>query len=270
MVRYCNPKWHKLEKFQIYCSNELLASLTGSGVDYCRWFEENIYALKFNEKKESGHLVWPDQRVFFYKRTAANFTHKMLYPLLVYRARRIFNLSLMLVKAGISVPRPEAIIKSFSQGSVCFLSEALRETKALNTHIKRLNRPGQINLIFKRLAHAIAHLHRSGYFHGDMNWKNILLGAGSEQKFYFIDLDTAGRLSSTNDTRYARDIARFNIDIIEKTSDLGHCSVFLHSYSYASGTPIKTLINHMKPYHIKIAAKHRSKYGSNIPDLSVS
>jgi len=271
MQTFSNLKWRRHEGFQIYCSDELSGALRGSGFDYRKWLEENMTTVKSNKKKESGRIVWPDQRIFFYKKFPVDsFLQKFACLFFRNHAERTFRLSLKLIKAGISVPYPAAIIRNFSQGSVYYICEALSSSLTLSNHIKAIRSYKELKNIIEYFAFEIGQFHKSGFFHGDMNWKNIILVPEPERKPYYIDLDTAGELLSTRDTRFAMDLARFCIDIADKTSDREYIPVFLKAYSRATGVSPNVLVSFIRPYHRKIAAKHKTKYGSNIASLNLN
>lgn len=270
MQRLSNLKWRRYKEFRLYCSDDMFAALCNKGLDCGKWLGNNSYAVKSNKKKESGSIVWPDGETFFYKKFSVDSLLNKLINLFRDRAQRAFKMSLQLVRAGISVPCPAAIIKDMKQGSVYYICEELSNTRTLSSYVKAVNSPEKVENIMKRFAFEIADFHKAGFFHGDMNWKNIMIDADSESKSYYIDLDTAGKLSSARDTRYAMDLARFSIDIAEKTSGRDYISVFIMAYAGAAGVSCKTLIKSMKPYHRKIAAKHKTKYDSNIPSLTLN
>jgi tRNA A-37 threonylcarbamoyl transferase component Bud32 len=266
------PVWRKYEGIHVYCRDQFASALPGSGPDFRNWLEQSVTVLKSNEKKESGHIIWPDKRTFFFKRFRVDsFPQKAAYLLFRDHAERSFRLSLELISLGISVPGPVAVIRDLKSkhGSVYFICEALANTRTLKKYVKMTNKFCDMQKLVGRFALEMAVIHHAGYFHGDLKWKNIMLGPEPESRSYYIDLDTAGKLRSAKDKRYSLDLARFCVDIAENAPDQNHVLDFIFAYSRATGKEPEVVVSHMMPYHKRISAKHKVKYGSNIPSLNL-
>lgn len=265
------PAWRKYDGIKIYCPDQFACSLPDSAPDLREWLEQSVTLLKSNEKKDSGRVVWPDKKTFFIKRFRFDsLLQKAVYLLFRNHAQKSFSLSQELIDASISVPFPVAVIKdlSLTKGSAYFICEDLTDTQTLKKHVKNNTESGYIKKLLERFALEIAYIHESGFFHGDLKWKNIMLGPEPERRSFYIDLDTAGKLKSSTDKRYALDLARFCIDIVEKCPGENYVSDFILSYSKAAGKDAGLVVNHMMAYHKRISAKHKIKYGSNIPHLN--
>ena len=266
------PYWRKYEGIHIYCQDQFASTLPNSVSDLREWLNQSIDVIKSNEKKDSGRLIWPDGKTFFIKRFLLDsLLQKAVYFLFRNHAEKSFRLSQELIDSGISVPFPVAVINDLDarKGSVWFICEDLTDTQTLKKHIKIHNKPGYRKTLFERFAQEIADIHCSGFFHGDLKWKNIMIGPEPEHRSFYIDLDTAGKLRSFKDKRYALDLARFCIDIAEKCPGKSHVSDFITSYSQASGKKAGVVVRHMMAYHKRISSKHKAKYGSNIPPLNL-
>ena len=249
--------------YTLYLDQQAIEFLD-SGLSPEEWFRCNICNIKSDEKKESGIVNISSSKAVFVKRFFIdNAWQKILYALYKDQALQTFKLSLDMASAGVPIPRPLAVIRDpeRKKKSVYLLSEALRHYRTLKKTIIDLKDPAQVQDVLDYLAVLLAKMHNAGFFHGDMKWKNIMIDARSKNSACFIDLDTAGRLISRRDRRYARDLARFCIDIQESLPQQGQVCRFITAYSrFATRTP-KSIMEHTLPYHMKIAAKHRAKYG---------
>ncbi len=249
--------------YTLYLDQQAIEFLD-SGLTPEEWFRCNIFNIKSDEKKESGIINISSSKAVFVKRFFINNTwQKILYALYKDQALQTFKLSLDMASAGIPIPRPLAVIRDpeRKKKAVYLLSEALSNYRTLKKTITDFKNPVQVQDVLDYLAGLLARMHNAGFFHGDMKWKNIMIDARSNNSACFIDLDTAGRLISRRDRRYARDLARFCIDIQESLPQQGQDQRFIMSYSrFAARTP-QAIMEHIQPYHMKIAAKHRTKYG---------
>jgi len=238
--------------------------LIESGLAPEEWLRCNTFKIKSDAKKESGIVNFSSSKAVFIKRFFIDSPwKKILYALYRDQALQTFRLSLDMASAGIPVPRPLAVIRNpeGEKKAVYLLSEALIHCRTLKKTIMGLSDHVQVQDLLDYLAFLAAKMHNAGFFHGDMKWKNIMIDPRSNDSACFIDLDAAGRLSSRYDRRYARDLARFCIDIQENLPYRGQEQRFITTYSrFAARTP-QSIMEHIQPYHMKIAAKHRTKYG---------
>lgn len=243
-----------------------------SGQTPSEWFDQAVKKLKSSSTRDAGLIVGTDNRTFFVKRFKLNKWQKLCRPLIKDRGLQAFNLSMDLTRTGISVPLPLAAVRDFkgSPEATYFISEALLHTQTLQNIIKHTDNPGVILNLMEYLASEIAKLHRAGFFHGDMKWKNIMLHPDTLNHSYFVDLDSSDRLKSSRDTRYARDLARFCVDIYEllDTQELIHD--FLSAYIRHTSRTLEEVIEHIQPYHRKRAAKHKQRYGIDVPPIKLN
>jgi tRNA A-37 threonylcarbamoyl transferase component Bud32 len=74
--------------------------------------------------------------------------------------------------------------------------------------------PGERERCLSGLAAAIGHMHSRGVYHGDTNWRNILVRRqGEAWSFFFIDLDGCVFLKRPQQDRALRDLQHFIRDL---------------------------------------------------------
>lgn len=251
--------------------DDAAVNFINSGQTPSEWFERAVVKLKASCTRDAGLVVGTENRTLFVKRFKLNRWQRLFRPLVKDRALQAFNLSMELIRSGISVPRPFAAVRDFNgrPKATYFISEALLHTQTLQSIIKNTDNPDSKLDLIKYLAGEIARLHRAGFFHGDMKWKNIMLNPDRLDRIYFVDLDSSGSLKSSRDSRYARDLARFCVDIFEilDTEDLIHD--FLEAYVLNTSRTLEEVITHIQPYHRKRAAKHKHRYGIAVPPITL-
>ena len=253
-----------------YLSHEAVAFLD-FGQTPGEWFEKNAARRKADEKKESAIVTGPGNKTFFVKRYLVDsLMQKILYTLYRDQAARTLKLSMQMAYAGISVPEPLAAIKDFEsrKKAVYFVSEALIHSRTLKQTMSSIKEQFRVSRLLEQLAARIAGMHKAGFYHGDMKWKNIMVNTGFKNTAYFIDLDAAGRLSSPKDKHYALDLSRFCVDIYERLNSQELIRFFILNYARHAGLAYEKIVQDIRPYHRKISAKHKIKKDSSIPPVN--
>lgn len=67
------------------------------------------------------------------------------------------------------------------------VTAALPSVQGLDALAERLRDPPWREALLQRLARYVAILHRHGFAHGDLNWRNLLVASQGEPEVYFID-----------------------------------------------------------------------------------
>lgn len=60
-------------------------------------------------------------------------------------------------------------------------------TAGLDNLAEHLHQPTWRQAIFEQLSHSLAVMHRHGFAHGDLNWRNVLVTTAKQPQIYFID-----------------------------------------------------------------------------------
>lgn len=112
------------------------------------------------------------------------------------RMWREFNMLEQLYSAALPVPRPIAI-RCVRQNRFCYrgdlITQAIPNSETLAQHIGHTDLP---IALWRQLGTTIAHFHRAGAYHADLNANNIMIDR--QQQFYLIDFDK-GELRSPSD-----------------------------------------------------------------------
>ncbi len=268
-----NINWREHKGVNYFCLDKKTVEFLFTGHSPGSWFDNNVTMLKTGGNKVSGLIPGPDNQVFYIKRFQVNtFLQRISCLYWGDQACKMFATSRKLIRAGISVSRPLAVIRDLKgePGAVYFIAEALTDTTTMKKVIqKSIEDHETVRGLLFHAAAKIAEMHRAGFFHGDMKWKNIMLGPGPEFNLFFIDLDTVARLKSSRDRRYALDLARFSVDIAENENIKEYVSDFVQEYAGCAGLTPESVAADMKPYYNKISAKHKIKYGNDVPPLSL-
>lgn len=235
-----------------------------------KWFDANVSRLKEGPGKSSGLVSAPGGKTCFVKRFYVKFFwQKALYALGRNQALRIFHLSRDMLKAGINVPAPLAVVSDIRDkpAAIYYISEALLHARTLKKTAAVIQEPSQLRSLLEKLAGIIAEMHKAGFYHGDMKWKNIMISPGPEFAVCFIDLDAAGRLGSLKDRRYAMDLSRFCVDIYESLHSQELIRPFILTYARYTGKDPARIVQDIRPYHRKRASKHKIKKNSSVPPI---
>ena len=264
------PKQLHRKGFHAYILDEEALAFLNSGLTPGEWFNANVYKLKNGPGKTSGLVSVSGEKTCFVKIFYVNFFwQKALYKLGRNKALRTFLLSLEMLKAGINVPAPLAVVSDFrcKPGAVYYISEALIHARTLKKTVAMIKEPSELRGFLEKTAEIIAEMHKAGFYHGDMKWKNIMVSSVPEFSVCFIDLDAAGRLGTRKDRRYALDLSRFCVDIYESLHSQELIRPFIQAYARYTGKDPARIIQDIRPYHRKRAAKHKIKKDSSVPPI---
>ncbi len=263
--------WQNYKGLKTLCLDPEALAFLDWGESPGSWFEKNSRLLKNNEKIDAALVPGSDGRTFFVKRYHADRAwQKVFFRFFRDQVRRSLLVSTLLANAGIPVPRPLAAIRDLGgkPAATYFVCEALTNAVTLRSMVQsHMLTPAELEDVVARLGRTMARMHRSGIVHGDMKWKNVMIRQDPKRCFYLIDLDTAGRMGLIRKRLYALDLARFAVDIAERTSSPELLRVFLNQYSRETGLDVSRLISHMTPFYSKISAKHKRKTGTITPPL---
>jgi tRNA A-37 threonylcarbamoyl transferase component Bud32 len=270
-MKHTWTSWQNYKGLSTVCLDPEALAFLDEGQSPGSWFEKNIRLLKNNEKIDAALVPGPHDRVFFVKRyRARRLWQRVFFRFFRDQVRRTLLVSRLLASAGVPVPRPLAAIRDFEGRlpATYFICEALTDAVTLRHLVQNqmLSR-GELDHVMDRLAGTMAGMHGAGIVHGDMKWKNIMIRQNPKRCFYLIDLDTSGRMGFFRKRLYALDLARFAVDIAERTNSPDLMRTFLDRYSRETGIETSTLISHMTPFYAKVSAKHRKKTGTITPPL---
>ncbi|NOY54256.1 MAG: hypothetical protein GXP58_11695 [Deltaproteobacteria bacterium] len=151
------------------------------------------------------------------------------------RGAKAVRRSDLFLRAGIPTPRPVALLerrrfKIPRESYLCY--EFLPEAENLT---ERYRRAGETLFLESKILSAIgrdaARIHGAGLYHGDLKWSNILVTEEVRGIARLIDLDGAGKASFRKEERFARDVSRFLVDLMENmNTSLPGMADFLRAY----------------------------------------
>lgn len=264
-------EWQDYKGLSTVCLDPEALTFLDEGESPGSWFEKNTRLLKDNEKIDAALVPGPHGRLFFVKRyRACMLWQRVFFRFFRDQVRRSVVVSMRLAAARVPVPRPLAAVRDLGgrPPATYFICEALTDAVTLRHLVQnQMLTRAELDEMVDRLAGTMARMHGAGIVHGDMKWKNIMIRQIPEQSFYFIDLDTAGGMGLPGRRLYALDLARFAVDIAERTNSPELLRVFLDRYSRETGIETSRLISHMTRFYMKVSAKHRKKTGTITPPL---
>lgn len=90
---------------------------------------------------------------------------------------------------GLPVPELAAYGQQWARDGYrgALVTAALPEAQGLDVLAERLQEPRWRTALLQRLARYVAILHRHGFAHGDLNWRNLLVNTQGEPEVHFID-----------------------------------------------------------------------------------
>lgn len=236
----------------------VLADFAGCEMD---WMEQHTTLLKSDTHSRVGLFQLEDELCYlkFYQSKSAG--QKFLFRLGYSRAMHSFNAAEKLLESNVSVPAPLSVLRLSS--GMMLMTEGLSAALDLKAAWQGGLEEQQRNLMMENAGSAIARLHGSGYYHGDLKWSN-LLWIGSE--FYLVDLESVGTAISNPGeksfaVRHARDLARF----IVNAEDLGispeYFEVFFTRYLGEMKLSRERVIQAVMPPLQQLRKRHEQKYG---------
>ncbi len=143
------------------------------------------------------------------------FNYKGLFSFLLKfisggRAKRLWDINLVLFKKGLPVPMPIAYIRpSLKNRHSFYISTVINNADNLGNMYKRglFSEP---EVIADIVGKAVSELHMSGAVHGDLKWSNILIQKDAgEWRPFIIDLDQSRLHEKINFKGVIKDLVRF-------------------------------------------------------------
>ncbi|WP_194285750.1 lipopolysaccharide kinase InaA family protein [Alcanivorax sediminis] len=249
----------------IYRDQEAVASLL-AGESVQAWFSAEHQILKQGGKVEARLLKTPAGVVFVKHYRAKNLFRRVISWLGVFRARRIFRLSLELRRIGVRVPEPMAYLmeKRRDCSSSFFVCEGLDaedlKSIAVNSGLEAI---GGVERVFADVVELLVGLHQAGYAHGDTKWANWMVRR-SDSQLVLIDLDGVFRPFWFRNKHFGRDLARFLINARELRIHEYIIEAMLANYAKQRGRSVTQVCRDLGPAYDKLAKRHRQKYGSQL------
>ena len=244
----------------------LLESLAECGSQQEQSFRDDVEEVKSDRFSYSGFYESTEVKepVFVKCYQPRHFLNKIGVSLGVTRPLRLYRLTTFL-SGQFPIADPLAMLVNRRSKNVYYFSRYLQ-----GLDLARFLAETEINMARKRvvlttIGTRLADFHRLGWMHGDFKWTNIFVGGSSQVEVdpvYFIDLDSARRLSRPRSSR-GRDIARFIVNAEDNGADMQLLDCFLHSYSQAMDEPVATSQSIARSSLETLRNRHRRKYGQN-------
>ena len=249
------------------CMSTPIGSLTTTiGKDRCvnDWFNSEAKIIKRDKYSRVGFVQEENiGKIYIKHYSAKSWWHRISMFFNQGRAGRSFKVSDELLRNGISVPIPYALITANGSfglpDSSYYLCQGLVKGKDfksfyLSSDVKNSD------LIKDRLQYIgrqLAGLHNCGYVHGDFKWSNIIF-QGS--KLFFVDLDNTSKINSLDIE--AKDLARFILNAEELMTDKTVFNYFMKAYRKSRKNASINLMLRCKKDLEKLRNKHLVRYGN--------
>lgn len=157
-----------------------------------------------------GDAVGFSQNLWLKRFNYKGFFDFLLKRIFCSRARRLYDINLMLYEKGLPVPKPVACIEPSFKQKHCFYLSAFIEHSLNLHHFYKRGGFDETRDIAEELAKTIARWHMAGAVHGDMKWPNILVQqSGNFTNYYIVDLDQARLFDQPNIRGIIKDLSRF-------------------------------------------------------------
>ena len=259
-------KTHNGDDFRlVYRDQEAVTSLL-KGASVQAWFNAEHQALKQGGKVEARLLKASAGTVFVKHYKAKSVFRRFIGWFGVFRAKRIFRLSLELLRVGVRVPEPLAYLveKRRDCSSSFFVCEGLEAEDLKSIAVNHgLDAIGGVERVFTDVVNLLVGLHQAGYAHGDTKWANWMVRR-SDSQLVLIDLDGVYRPLWFRNKRFGRDLARFLINARELRINEYIVETMLANYARQRGRSVAQICRDLGPAYEKLAKRHRQKYGSQL------
>ncbi len=257
---------HEGDSFQLlYQDAEPVGPLL-NGMPVQQWFDGHHQVLKRGGKVEARLLRSAAGAIFVKHYMATGLLRRVIGLFGVFRAKRIFYLSLALSRIGVRVPRPLAYLAERRRdcSSSFFVCEALDAEDLKSVAVsRRLDEIGGAEKIFNEVGDILVRLHQAGYAHGDTKWANWMVRR-TDSQLVLIDLDGVKKPFWFRNRRFGRDLARFLINARELNISEYVVETMLANYARQRGRTVTQVCCDLGPAYDKLAKRHRNKYGSQL------
>lgn len=236
-------------------ATRLRDELGGAPPDMNAWMQRNTRLLKRDAASEVGLLTLDDTLCCIKYYRHKSYRHRLLLRAARGRPVRSFDVGTQLTEAGVSVPKPLALLR-VPDGALLMV-EGVTEAEALDLLWEKNPDEEDAQKILCAAGELMAQLHRAGFAHGDCKWRNLLWSA---RGCHLVDLDAAGR-AGMGSLRQARDVARFTLDAEELGLSQTRFGYFLDSYLSGTGRGREEVIADALPALRKLRERHLTRYG---------